>query len=210
MEAGVVDANGKVKVGFSRQSKTRRVPKEAILGTAMLEEIRRDMDKLKLPSWVSPAPRHPGESKWGKFTVDQWRTFCTINLPITLIRLWSSSEKGSRKQRMLDNFMHLVTAVKLATMRRMTPSRIALYQSHMHQYLTTLLELYPSTTITPYQHMSLHFGTILDRFGPTHAWRCFPFENYNYILQQIPSNNKFGALADIICEQPPYVCGPSR
>ena len=149
------------------------------------------MQRLKLPSWVSRAPAHPGEKKWGKFSADQWHTFCTINLPITLTRLWGGN-KDSREHQMLENFMHLVIAVKLASMRSLTPSRIELFEQHMFQYLTTLLELYPGTTITPYQHLSLHFGDMLRRFGPTHGWRCFPFERYNYLLQQIPTNMKFG------------------
>ncbi|KIK31552.1 hypothetical protein CY34DRAFT_103141, partial [Suillus luteus UH-Slu-Lm8-n1] len=37
-----------------------------------------------------------------------------------------------------------------------------------------------------------HFGELLQRFGPTHAWRCWIFERINYTLQQIPTNKKFG------------------
>ena len=159
------------------------------------------MNNLALPSWVSPAPKHPGESSWGKFTADQWKSFCTINLPITLIRLWGAKPHDSREYRMLANFMHLVTAVKLATMRQMTERRILKYESHMRKYLTTLLELYPDTTITPYQHMALHFGDMLRRFGPTHAWRCFPFERYNYLLQQTPTNSKFGEWLSSLVHQ---------
>lgn len=89
--------------------------------------------------------------------------------------------------------MHLVTAVKLATMRTMTAERILQYEHHMHRYLETLLELYPGAEISSYQHMALHFGDQLRRFGPTHAWRCFPFERYNYLLQKIPTNKIFGS-----------------
>jgi hypothetical protein len=92
---------------------------------------------------------------------------------------------------MLDNFMHLVTAVKLASMRSMNAERIRSYTHHMHMYLTSLLDLYPDTTITPYQHLALHMPTFLKRFGPTHSWRCWPFERYNYLLQKIPTNMKF-------------------
>ena len=150
------------------------------------------MERLQLPSWVAPAPRQPGVAKRGKFTADQWRTFCIINLVFTLTRLWGSEPETSRDRRMLDNFMHLVTAVKLASMRCMTPERIAQYTFHMHQYLTTLLDLYPGATIAPYQHLALHFQTFLQRFGPTQGWHCFAFERYNYLLQKIPTNMKFG------------------
>lgn len=152
------------------------------------------MAAMHLPGWVSRSPSHPGESRWGKFHADQWRAFCTINLPVTLIRLWGSKPKDSREYQMLSNFMHLVTAIKLATMRKMTKARISEYEFHMHSYLTTLLELYPGTDISPYQHMALHFGDQLRRFGPTHAWRCFPFERYNYLLQKVKTNFIWGML----------------
>lgn len=197
IEAGIVDANGKLVLTPSQMQDRAHNAKRGgkatkVLGKETLREIRNDMERLKLPSWVSPAPKHPGVSKRGKFTADQWRTFCTINLVFTLTRLWGPEPKGSRKRRMLDNFMHLVTAIKLANMRKMTTARILRYEFHIHQYLTTLLDLYPGTTISPYQHLSLHYGALLRRFGPTHAWRCFPFERYNYLLQKIPTNSKFG------------------
>lgn len=74
----------------------------------------------------------------------------------------------------------------------MSEGQITDYEAHMHKYLTSLLDLYPNTNITPYQHLALHFGPLLRRFGPTHAWRCFPFERYNYLVQQIPTNSKPG------------------
>jgi hypothetical protein len=148
---------------------------------------------LGLPSWMPAAPAHPGEKRWGKFSADQWRTFCMVNLPTTLTRLWGSLPKDSREYQVLINFLHLVSAVKLATMRKMNEERVEEYETHMHKYLTSLLELYPNTRITPYQHIALHYGPFLRRFGPTHAWRCFPFERYNYLMQQIPTNTKPGA-----------------
>lgn len=146
------------------------------------------MSRLILPSWVSKGPAHPGEAKGGKLTADQWRSFFTINLPITLTRLWGGEPLGSTKAKMLENFMHLVAAVRIASLRNITEERIRLYEEHMHLYLTTLLDLYPGTEITPYQHMALHFGQYLQRFGPTHGWRCFAFERFNYLLQQTPTN----------------------
>lgn len=150
------------------------------------------MALLKTPSWISLAPSHPGEAKWGKFSADQWRTFCSVNLPVTLIRLWGNQPQDSKEYCMLTNFMDLVTAVKLGTMRRVSTSLIDQYEHHMYSYLSTLLDLYPGTEITPYQHLSLHHGPLLRGFGPTNGWRCFPFERCNGRLQQIPTNKKFG------------------
>ncbi|KAJ3897659.1 hypothetical protein F5879DRAFT_995711 [Lentinula edodes] len=152
------------------------------------------MSRLRLPSEIARAPSHPGESDKGKFSADQWKTFCTINLPITLVRLWGSSPKDERQYKMLANFMHLVAAVRLANMRSMSKERIAVFDHHLRAYLSELRILYPHTNITPYQHMMLHFGMQLRRFGPVHSWRCFPFERINYILQNIPTNSRFGHM----------------
>lgn len=169
-----------------------RPEKTRVLGRGVLREIRSDMQRLVQPTWVSRAPAHPGEKKWGKFTADQWKTFCTQNLPDTLTRLWGQKPEDSRERRCLDNFMHLVSAVKIANLHKITEARILEYEAHMDAYLTTLLDLFPGTSITPYQHLSLHFGDHLRRFGPVHSWRCFPFERFNYILQNFPTNEKFG------------------
>lgn len=197
---GILDEHGKLKPVDGEPFKKSRKKRTAVLGRDTIAEIRRDMHEITLPSWFTRAPSHPGERKWGKFTADQWRAFCMVNLPITLIRLWGSKPKDSREHKMLINFMHLVTAVKLGTMRKVTGTSIAAYELHMHKYLTGVLKLYPHTEISPYQHLALHFGTMLQRFGPTHTWRCFPFERYNYLLQKIPTNSKFGMLNSILTD----------
>lgn len=156
-----------------------------------LKQIHSDMKTLNRPSWQGNGPPHPGEKKWGKFTADQWRIFCTVNLPVTLVRLWGGKPEESIERKRLDNFMHLVMAVKLATKDTQNEAQIQEYEYHMLEYLRSLLELYPATSITPYQHLALHFGRHLRMFGPVHAWRCFPFERYNFLLQSIPTNNKF-------------------
>ncbi|KAL0957381.1 hypothetical protein HGRIS_001183 [Hohenbuehelia grisea] len=173
-EDGITDDADRVIGGKSR--KTR------VLGKTTLREIRHDMARQKFPSWFARAPGHPGESKWGKFTADQWKAFCTVHLPTTLTRLWGSKPSDSTERMMLDNFMHLVQAVKAANARVITREHIAQYEHHITAYVTQLLRLYPGTTITPYQHLSLHFGRLLRNIGPTHAWRCFNFERYNYLM----------------------------
>lgn len=146
------------------------------------------MARTIVPSWVPRGPKNPGSTKQGKLHADQWRSFCTINLVITLIRLWGSEPKDSKESLMLTNFLHLVSAVKYASLRVVTEESILAYENHIHAYLQTLLELYPGTELVPNQHMALHFGDQLRRFGPTHAWRCFAFERFNYLLQQVQTN----------------------
>ena len=164
-----------------------------VLGKETLKEIWKDVDLISLPSWIGRVPNRIGDTKVGKLSADQYRTACTVNLVVTLTRLWGNDERPRYKE-MLKNFMDLVTAINLAHRHVITPRSIHLYEQTMQRYLSKLLELYPSVTLTPSQHLSLHLGKMMRSFGPVHAWRCFPFERYNGILQNIPTNCKFGRL----------------
>lgn len=160
----------------------------------MLGELWSDMAKTYLPSSVTPLPKNVGSAQAGSLGADEWRTLCLIHLTITLIRLWGN-DTPSREFQMLENFMDLVTAVKLASMRTTCTSRIRSYELYMQRYLSQLLVLYPGATITPNHHLSLHLPEILDNFGPSHVFRAFVFERGNLILQQTPTNNKMGQWA---------------
>ncbi|KAG1854890.1 hypothetical protein F4604DRAFT_1685900 [Suillus subluteus] len=43
-------------------------------------------------------------------------------------------------------------------------------------------------------HLSIHLANLFNSWGPAHAWKCFPFEHFNYKLQGINTNMKFGDL----------------
>ncbi|KAF9442396.1 hypothetical protein P691DRAFT_765263 [Macrolepiota fuliginosa MF-IS2] len=161
---------------------------------AHLPEQCKDMVNLSLPSWVSKGPAYPGQEKGGKLHADQWWSFFTINLPITLTRLWGAEPQDSHKAKMLENFLYLVSVVKVVSKRTIVEEDILLYEDHMQKYLKTLWDLYPGIELTPYQHIALHFGDYLRRFSPTHGWRCFAFERYNYVLQQVSTNQLFGQM----------------
>lgn len=165
-----------------------------VLGRETLREVRNDMRATVLPSWMNAGPSHPGETKWGKMKADEWRVFCSVHLPITLIRLWGSANESEREHEILTNFMHLVTAVDLASRRELKDRHIHRYEKHIVEYLKTLLILYPGTTLVPNQHRSLHYGVHLRRWGPSHAWRCFAFERYNGLLQNLFTNSIFGEI----------------
>lgn len=201
LDQGIVNKSGILADG----KKAKTPAHTAVLGKGLLSEVRADTDRLGLPSWVAPAPRNAGSKSHGSLNADQWRAFCFINLSHTLTRIWGLKHKDSREYRMLVNFLNLVMAVKVATKRSVSPDDISLYNHHIRAYLNELLQLYPGTTITPYQHLCLHFGSLLQRFGPTHAWRCFPFERCNYILQNIPTNSRFGEKIRLTSAMPSHV-----
>ena len=165
-----------------------------VLGRLTLAEVWLDMSRTILPSWIGRAPPELGNGKHGKLSADQWRTACTVNLVVTLVRLWGSKSPRERKHQMLINFMDLVTACKLAMMRKSTPARINQFQEHIHRYLETTKELYIDCALTPNHHLSLHLPRLFENFGPPHAWVCFVFERCVRWLKFIKTSNKFGKL----------------
>lgn len=167
------------------------------LGKDVLTRVWEDNHHMVLPSWIGRVPPRVGSSQHGKLSADQLRSTCTINLVTTLISVWGIAPEGSKWKIVLDNFMDLVVAVKLAHMRTLTPKRIQKYHFYMYRYLCTMQELYPHISIQPVQHMSLHLTRLMEQFGPVHAWRCFAFERYNGILQNIPTNYQFGRLSEV-------------
>ncbi len=179
------------------KSKKKGRAKLGVIGQDTLYEIWSDMDprRMELPTGITPAPANIGVAKAGKLTADQWRSACTINLVVTLIRLWGTKDRENRYFHMLSNFMDLVTAIKIAHKRSQTPQTRNQYTFYMRRYLSRMLTLYPSVTFTPNQHLSLHFEEHLERFGPTHASRCFVFERENLVLQKFPKNMKHGGSA---------------
>ena len=151
--------------------------------------IHAELPLTELPSWVNPVPRNVRTKARGKLSADQWHIFCVINLPIVLVHLWG--QRGTIYQRMLDNYMHLVTEVVVGGLLKMTEDAIALYENASLEYLRTARELY-NITLTPNQHNSLHIPAFLRHFGPLHSIRTFFSERMNFLLQRQNTNLKFG------------------
>ena len=96
-------------------------------------------------------------------------------------------------QELLRNFIHLVTAVRWATMRITSEGHCKIILFHLQQYLVTLLTMFPESVVSPNNHFTLHLVECLRDFGPVHSWWSFPFERYNGVLQRIKTNRKLGS-----------------
>jgi hypothetical protein len=163
-----------------------------------LQLVRGDMERTILPSWLSPVPREVGAASAGKLTADQWRTFCTVHLVVTLIPLWAALPPEDRRRDMLVNFLHLVNFTNLLHRRTMNSKRINVIEQENYAYLTGIRLLYPEFHLVPKHHMSLHLGPMLEAFGPVHAWRTFAFERLNQLFQNIPTNSRSGTCCLIL------------
>ncbi|KAI0644329.1 hypothetical protein C8Q79DRAFT_1002204 [Trametes meyenii] len=164
------------------------ISKFRVLTRDIVEKIRQDILNTVLPSWMERPPRNFGSPSHGKLKADQWRTACTVNLVITLCRIWGASGASDGERLLLDNFIHLVCAVDLATRHSTDPARIASFDKHMFQYLASLHSLFAHNFV-PNHHLSLHLHEFLLLFGLVHAWWAFVFERYNGVLQHLNINN---------------------
>ena len=162
----------------------------AVLGKDIMETVWNDMKKTQLPSWITPAPHDWGTPKRGKLSADNWRVVCTIHLPITLIWLWKN--EAGRKGQLLENFMDLVTAVRLANMRVSSPGQVEAYDKHIFRYVQGIQTLFPQHPLRPIHHGALHIGDILLRFGPVHSYRASHYERHIGFLHRVNLNNKVG------------------
>lgn len=171
--------------------RTSNKPKP-LLNQKTLGIIQKDIASLVLPSWITRPPHDFGSPSRGKLKADTWRTVCTIALPISLTRLWSTIES---KRARLDNFMDLVQGVILATSYTISPkSRHVCLALFMH-YQEGLLKLFPKMhRDLPNLHASLHLPQLLDQFGPVHGWWAFPFERLIGRLQAVKTNWKMGTF----------------
>ncbi|KAH6902207.1 hypothetical protein BKA70DRAFT_1229248 [Coprinopsis sp. MPI-PUGE-AT-0042] len=166
----------------------------AVLGREVLTAVAVDHGNMQLPAWVTPAPSKAGHVSFGKLSADQWKTFCTVNLPVTLIRLWGFSSDYPRFERMLENFLDLVGAINAATMRVTSPDIIENYRNQMQHYLEGMKELYPEATIVPNHHTALHLPEALEELGPAPEWIACAMERVNFDLGKVSTNNRFGEL----------------
>jgi len=162
----------------------------AVLGRDVMTRVWQDMKLCRLPSWITPAPPNWGETSRGKLSADNWKVVCTIHLPVTLIWLWRA--ENGRKRRLLDNFMDLVTAVRLAAMRVTSPSHIQAYDNHIFRYVGALRSLFGLEDLLPNHHTALHVGDNLRRFGPGHSQGASFYERHISFFHRIKNNRKIG------------------
>jgi hypothetical protein len=162
----------------------------SVLGKDVMEAVWKDMKKTLLPSWISPVPHDWGTTKRGKLSADNWRVVCTIHLPVTLIWLWK--DETGRKRELLENFMDLVTAVRLANMRLSSSDQADAYDKHILRYVQALPSLFPHKSLRPNHHAALHIGDGLRWFGPVHAHSASHYERHISFLHRININNKVG------------------
>lgn len=169
-----------------------------VMGKLLLRDVRHDIARTIAPSWLKRSPDNLGDPKQGKLSSKEWRSVFGVSFLITLVRVWGKDypkEQASQRtgaHKILDNFVHLILALQLSTQAIIDERIVDLYEHHMQQYLEGFRILYPTHSITPYHHLSLHFPTFMRLLGPWDSWGAGPYETYNGMSQRIPTNQTFG------------------
>lgn len=163
----------------------------------VLDQIRKDIANVVIPSWIEKPPSNFGSSAHGKLKADHWRTVCTIHMVITLVRLWGRASATDVEHAVLQNFIHLVVAVDAATRRSMSRSRATFFDKNIEAYVKGLRSIY-SHTLVPNHHLSLHLEACLRRFGPVQGWWAYPFERFNGLFQRMNTNHRARKLVVIL------------
>ncbi|KIK22681.1 hypothetical protein PISMIDRAFT_11400 [Pisolithus microcarpus 441] len=165
-----------------------------ILDQSVLSAVWKDMERTILPSSVARAPHNLGSAGHGKLIADQWWTACSINLTITLCRLWGSDSASERDVALLRNYLSLVTAVCWATTHSTSDQHAEIVEKHLIYYIRSTLQIFGPRALVYNNHASLHVPECLRAFGPTHGWWAFPFERYNGVLQSFKTNTRIGEM----------------
>ena len=100
---------------------------------------------------------------------------------------------------MLDHFMDLVSAVRIANMRISSQNQIKAYNRLILRYATRHSTLFPDVSLKPVLHAALHIGDMLDRFGPLHAISAPFYERYINFFHRLNTNQKIGRFC---CQRP--------
>ncbi|KAF9065902.1 hypothetical protein BDP27DRAFT_1228365, partial [Rhodocollybia butyracea] len=157
-----------------------------VIDDQLRQEVKTDMQRTILPTWMNAAPLEWGTPSGGQLTFPD--VLCSIHLVVTLIRVWAYDE-DTTKLPYLYNFTHPVKGVHILFLRSTSPALIEQYTSHMLEYLKGLLQLFPDIQLAPNHHYSLHMGEFMESMGPNHSRNTFATEQINGYLQDTDTNH---------------------
>jgi hypothetical protein len=118
-----------------------------------------------------------------------------IHIPVALVLLWGPGRpnSGPLTQKLLDNTMHLVSALLLLSRRITFSERWTKYQDHFTEYIQGINDgLYSGFHCLPNHHFGFHIPRYLELFGPAVGWWCFPFERLIGMIKGNPTNHRPG------------------
>ena len=151
-----------------------------ILSSNGLEQI-----EVKLKSITSPQGlgRLPSSINYGYFlTADQWKNWTLYFSLICLNSLLPAPH--------LECWRKFVLACRKLYKFSITLDDIKIADELLLRFCKQTVEIYGDEAISPNMHMHCHLSSCIKEFGPLHTFWLFPFERYNGILEEQPTNNR--------------------
>ncbi|QRV74466.1 Transposase family Tnp2 protein [Ceratobasidium sp. AG-Ba] len=158
------------------------------LGLEIVEEVKGDMERTTLPSWIKHPPITFAQLE--KIGAEEYKTIGLVSLPITLIRLWSTGNSTLRKR--LTNFLNLSMAIRILSYQSLTEHDIRYFEYYYRAYLNDLQALYPFCSVVPVQHLGLHIPYFMRALGPPTRFSENTSEMFIGMLEDISSNSRTG------------------
>jgi hypothetical protein len=145
-----------------------------------LHELRQDITKVILPSGFTKISPEFGDISCGKLKADEWRSLLTVYLPLTVTKLWASS---NHHRLHLKGLLALSIIVNIICSTTITEALIKCYNNAIRIYLKIIRAMNGCDLVTNH-HMSLHLSLFMEQFGPCRTFWSFPYERLIGKLQR--------------------------
>ena len=155
------------------------------IGRKILTSTELSKVEEKLSCAVAPAGlgRLPISIDFGHFlTADQWKNW---TLYFSLLCLGNILSRPH-----LECWRKFVLACRRLCRYSVTNDDIKIADELLLRFCRQAVELYGDEAITPNMHMHCHLASCIKEFGPLHSFWLFPFERYNGVLEEQPTNNR--------------------
>ena len=154
--------------------------KHGFLSVSALTKIKQRLHKVIVPSGLG---RLPPSVDIGTFlTAEQWKNW-TLYFSIYCLH-------GLLPNEHIECWRHFVLACHKLYPYVIPEVNITIADGLLLRFCKKVLQIYGRDVLTPNMHMHCHLGTYIKEFGPMHSYWLFPFERYNGILGQQPTNNR--------------------
>lgn len=158
----------------------RNVWAEKYLDKPSLLKIEHRLREVVVPSGLG---RLPVSVAAGTFlTAEQWKNW---TLYFSIYCLHDILPKSH-----LECWRHFVLACQKLSPHEITENDVTVADLLLLRFCKKVFELYGHEALTPNIHLHCHLASCIREFGPMHSYWLFPFERYNGILGNQPTNNR--------------------
>jgi hypothetical protein len=153
--------------------------KNNILTKPDLEKVEQLMSLLHAPHSAGRLPIKISSQFCG-FTADQWKNWAIYYSPLVL--------RGILPNEHLQYWLSFSKACRLLSVPCVNVNNVHLSDKYLQMFCSKFQVVNGSQSCTPNMHLHLHLKECILDYGPLYAFWCFPFERYNGMLGNFPTN----------------------